>query len=451
MDNIAEYIASYGTSIKYEDFPPEVVHKVKGLLIDTLACAMGGYASEPCKIACSIAERVYQCDMPATIIGSGRKSSPELATFANGTMIRYLDFNDGFSSRGIGHPSDNFAPVLTCADATHASGKEVIVASVLAYEVFCRLSDKFTLGSFDHATTGVISSAMGASKILGLSREQMVEAVNLALTPNISLAQTRLGELSMWKGCALANAARNAVFAAFLAKEGMTGPSPIFEGRAGFFRAISGPFQLEEFGGNGRPFRIMDVVIKQYPCGMFAQTAIDAAIKLRSKISSVNEITEVNIGTFAIGKNVMAGDDEKWYPQTRESADHSIPYVVGVALMYGTLEVGHFADEYLHNPDLLDLVNKIKVEETEECNNLYPDASANRVELSTKSSQKFSELVKYHRGHHKNPLTNEEIEHKFHSLAEDLLPAAQRKELLSHVWNLEQVEDIGKVMQLLKI
>ena len=184
---------------------------------------------------------------------------------------------------------------------------------------------------------------------------------------------------------------------------------------------------------------------------MFAQTAVDAAIKLRSKISSMNEIAEINIGTFTSGKNVMAGDDEKWHPQTRESADHSIPYVVGIALMYGSMEVGHFSDEYLRNPDLLDLIQKIKVEETEECNNLYPDACANRVEIITKSCKKFSELVQYHRGHCKTPFTDEEIEQKFHSLTRDLLPPAQREELFSLVWNLEQVEDVGKIMQSLII
>lgn len=161
MDNITSYLTSYGTSIKYKDLPPEVIHKVKGLLIDTLACGIGGYASEPGKIARRIAGQVYQCDMPATILGSSQKSSPELATFANGVMIRYLDFNDGFVSKGRGHPSDNFAPVLTCADAIHAGGKEVIIASVLAYEVFCRLSDQdITPTGFDHAVTGVISSVI---------------------------------------------------------------------------------------------------------------------------------------------------------------------------------------------------------------------------------------------------------------------------------------------------
>ncbi|MFC1820163.1 MmgE/PrpD family protein [Thermodesulfobacteriota bacterium] len=451
MDTIAEYIASYGASIGYEDLPPEVIHKVKCLLIDSLACALGGYDSEPSRIARRIAGRVYKCDMPATIIGSGEKSSPELATFANGTMIRYLDFNDGFCGKSAGHPSDNFGPVLTCADAVGAGGREVIVASVLAYEVFCRLSDRFDLKGFDQAVTGVISCVMGASKIFSLSFKQMVEAVNLAITPNISLLQTRLGELSMWKGCALANAARNAVFASFLAKEGMTGPSPVFEGRAGFIKVISGPFQLEEFGGKGSPFRIMDVLIKRYPCGMFAQTAIDAAIKLRLKIPSLNEIAAVNIGTFELGKTVMAGDDEKWHPKTRESADHSIPYVVGVALKYGTVEVKHFTDEYLENVDLFNLMKKIRVEKTEECDELFPAASANRVEVVTTSGERFSEIVEYHRGHFKNALTNEEIEEKFYMLSRDLLSPIRTRELLSLLWNLEQVDDISKIMQLLII
>jgi len=279
----------------------------------------------------------------------------------------------------------------------------------------------------------------------------MYQAVNLAVAPNMSLGQTRVGAVSMWKGCAFANAARNAIFAAMLAKEGMTGPEPIFEGRFGFFEAITGPFRLEPFGGGERPYRVMDVMIKRYPCGQFSQSTIDAAVKVRSQISSFEEIAEINIGTYEAAKTTMAGDKEKWHPRSRESADHSIPYVVAVALMDGDVKVGHFSDEYLSNPVLLDLMKKIKVEETEECNNLYPYASAARVEVITKSGKKFSELVEYHRGHPRNPCADSEIEHKFHSLTEDLLSLTQRKELLNLLWNLEQVDDISKVVKLLEI
>ena len=453
MDQITQYLSSYAADLTYEDLPPEVVHKAKGLLIDSLGCAIGGYTSEPGKIARRIAGRVFPREMPAILLGSDQRSSPELATFANGVMIRYLDFNDGFVSKGGGHPSDNFAPVLTCADAIHAGGKEVLVASVLAYEVFCRFFDQLDLSrkGFDQSVIGVISCVIGASKILGLSQEQMVQAINLAVAANLSLQKTRRGEVSMWKGCAVANAARNAVFAALLAKEGLTGPGPIFEGCHGFFQVVSGPFQLEQFGGKEKPFRMMNATIKRYPCGQFGQTAVDAAIALHSKISGIDEIAAVNIGTFPLGKKAMAGDAEKWHPTTRESADHSLPYVVGTALMYGSLDLKHFDDEHLSNPDLLKLIAKIKVEETEECRNLYPGASAARMELTTISGKKLSELVLYHRGHFQNPLSDQEIEQKFHSLTRNLLTLTRQKEVLRLVWHLERVKDIHTVLKLLAI
>jgi 2-methylcitrate dehydratase len=265
------------------------------------------------------------------------------------------------------------------------------------------------------------------------------------------MQQARVGELSMWKACAMPNAGRNAVFAALLAKEGLTGPGAVFEGRYGFFKVVSGPFELEEFGGKGKPFRIMDVSIKRYPCGQFSQTAVDAAIALRSKIDGTEKITEIHVDTFNYGKLVMGGDPEKWRPKTRESADHSIPYVVGVALMYGSITPEHFSEAFLNNPDLLELIQKIIVEETEECNDLYPSASANRVSIITHSGQRYSKLVRYHRGHHSNPQTNEEIEQKFHTLAEDLIPPSKRKQLLEMLWQLEQVDDVSRIMELLVV
>ena len=236
-----------------------------------------------------------------------------------------------------------------------------------------------------------------------------------------------------------------------LAREGLTGPGPIFEGRHGFFNVLSGPFELQPFGGKARPFRMMDATIKRYPCGMFGQTAVDAALMLRAKISSIDEIAEISIGTFHLGKTAMAGDSAKWRPPNRESADHSLPYVVGTALMYGSLELKHFHDEHINNPDLLNLMAKIRVDETEECRNLYPGACPARMELTTRSGSTCSELVLYHRGHFRNPLSDQEIEQKFCSLTRDLLSAARQREFLGLTWNLEQVEDIHRVMEMVTI
>ncbi len=455
MDKNTEYLVSYGSSLKYEDLTPDVIHKTEGLLIDSLGCALGAYSSDPAKIARQMCEEIHGCGLPATVIGSAYPTTPELATFANGIMIRYLDFNDSYTIGAGGHPSDNFASVLTCADAVHATGKELLIGSVLAYEVFCRINDKIGRSNnakgFDHPTQGAISTVMGAAKILKLSEEQTFQALNLAIAPNVTLLQTRYGDVSMWKGCAMANASRNAVFAARLAKAGMTGPAPIFEGMYGFFNVVSGPFEFDRFGGRGGQFRILGVSIKRYPCGNVAETDIDAAVALRSKIGSIEDISEVNIETWDLAKGIMAGDKEKWNPKTRETADHSLPYVVAIALTYGTLEKRHFDERFVNDPAIHALIQKIKVEATEECNKLRPDAAPAKMEIVTKSGKRFSETVLHWRGHFKNPLTDQEIEDKFNSQAEELLSSAQRRELLSLLWNLEKVDDVSKIMQLLKV
>ena len=215
---------------------------------------------------------------------------------------------------------------------------------------------------------------------MGLSQEQTIQTINLCVASNAALYQTRIGDVSMWKGCAFANASRNAVFAALLAERGLIGPSPIFEGPGGFFNAVSrGPFTLEPFGGfftheyqasspgrHGVPidqcaaqseklFKIMETTIKRFPLGLYSQTVVEAALEVREVLPVVEDIAEVNVQTLKTAVDIMAGDEEKWRPTNRETADHSMPYTVGVALMYGPVEQRHFGDEYLRNPRLLDL------------------------------------------------------------------------------------------------
>lgn len=447
-DRVTDYLVSYATSMTYEDLPDEVVLKAKGLVLDSLGCALGAYASEPPRIARQMARRVSAVEMPASILGSGAKSSPELATFANGVMVRYLDFMDAYTISG-GHPSDVFAPIFTCGEATHVSGKDFILALVIGYEVFCGLSEQIERPKgFDPAgISGILGSAIGASKILGLTAEQTKQAVNLAVAPAIALGQTRVGDVSMWKGCALANIARNAVFAALLARDGMTGPAPIFEGRNGLMNAVTGPFELNEFGGRDRHFRIADVSMKLYPCCVLGETAVDAAIQLRSNVPDVDDIAEINVGTFGLAKSVTAGDAEKWHPTTRETADHSLPYVVAAALKYGALEIRHFDDEFLRDPGLLSLIERVTVTESEECNSLRPKASPSRVELVMKSGERHSQMVPYWRGHYLNPFSTEEIEGKFAGLATGVLTQRQRDNVLSLVWGLDTLDDIGLIAQ----
>jgi 2-methylcitrate dehydratase len=374
-------------------------------------------------------------------------------------MMRYLDFNDGYTGKESGHPSDAFAAVLSPSEVVHADGKAVVTAAVLAYEVFCRLCDAVSVRrrGFDHTTVGVIASTAAAAKALGLTREHTYEAFNLSVAANNALYQTRIGDVSLWKGCAFANASRNAVFAAQLASRGMTGPAPVFEGAGGFFNAVSGePFALEPFGGRGRPFKILDCTIKRYPLGLYSQTVVEAALQARQLLAkaeniNVDNIQAVHIQTLQTAVNIMAGDAEKWHPTNRETADHSMPYTAAVALMFGTVEPRHFSPEYWQDPRLMDLVQKVKVSASEEANRRAPEAMLSRIEILTSGGQRHTAEVAYHRGHYKNPMSDQEIEAKFRGLAQDWLTSRQIDTLLDRLWNLEQVTDIGGVIQMVRI
>ena len=455
MPTIAEQMSSWTVALHFSQLPSEVVHLAKRMIIDTIGCALGGYTSEPGKIARDIGGMVTS-SQPCTVIGSGQSSSPDLATFANGVMIRYLDYNDGYTSQESGHPSDSIASVLAATEMAGLGGRRAITATVAAYEAFCRLGDAATLRyrGYDHVTNGCIASVLGATRSLGLNEEVTRQALNLGIAPNIALGQTRGGVLSHWKGCAYANASRNAVFATMLAQRGMTGPEPIFEGEHGFFRAVTQePYTLESFGGGDVPFKISECSIKRFPLGQYSQTVVQAALEAREKMPTVNidDIAEVQIVTLQKAIDIMAGDEEKWDPKSRETADHSMPYTVAVALTHGEVHQSHFDEHYFRNERLLDLTSRVRVESSEEADRRAPEAMLCQLDVVTKSGDRYSAEVPYHRGHYKNPMSDSEVEYKFRSLAQDLLSSGQTDALLERLWNLEQVEDIGEVLRLTRI
>jgi len=246
------------------------------------------------------------------------------------------------------------------------------------------------------------------------------------------------------------------VFAAMLAQRGLTGPTPVFEGEHGFFAAVTRgePYELEPFGGtHGQPFKIAECSIKRFPLGQYSQTVAQAALEVRNQIPNidVNDIAQVRVRTLQKAIDIMAGDDEKWHPKTRETADHSMPYATAVILKYGALTQHHFDDEYIHDRELLDLVQKVKVEVSEEANRRVPEAMLCDVEVVTRAGRKYSAEVAYHKGHHKNPLTDAEVEDKFRSLAKDLLTPAQTEALLQRLWRLDEAPDVRELMGLMRI
>jgi len=451
MTTIVEQLSAYAAGLRYQDLPPEVIHQAKRLVIDTIGCALGGYESAPARIARDIAGAVSSVT-PATLMVSGQRTSPDLAAFANGVMIRFLDYNDGYTSTGeSGHPSDSIAAVLSVAELMKRSGKEMIAATVLAYEVFCRVCDTVDLKplGWDHVTVGGMASTAAAARLLGLTEGKIAEAFNLGIAPNIALYQTRIGHVSMWKGCAYANASRNAVFAAMLAERGMTGPAPIFEGVGGYFKAVThAPFQLPALGGRAHAFKIMESSIKRFPLGQYSQTVVEAALEVRGKIASVEEIAEVRIETGSTAIRLMAGDPDKWEPATRETADHSMPYTVAVALIHGTVDAHHFDEKYLHDPAIRALTRRVKAKASEEADRRMPEAMLCTLTLVTRSGAAHTAVVEYHKGHYRNPMSESEVEAKFRSLSGNVLAPTQTDRLLETLWRLEDVVDAGEIVRL---
>ncbi|HVT29864.1 MAG TPA: MmgE/PrpD family protein [Lacipirellulaceae bacterium] len=444
---MAASLARYATELKHEDLPEDIVRIAKRTILDTFGCAFGGYTAGPSQIAIELASNV-DAKRGATVLCSCINTSPDLAAFANGVMIRYLDFNDGFVSltHGAGHPSDTIAALLAAAELSERGGRDLITATVLSYEVFCKIADTFDyLGSgVDHSTMTGFATVVGTCRLMGLSPEQTIHAIGITVGGNTAIRQGRTDTLSNWKAFAAADASRKAIFSAQLAQSGMTGPSNIFEGRLGFFNLIShrptAPPQL------GEPYGIRRAFTKRFPLGQFSQTVAQAAVEARHFVKNPDEIREITIRVSRSAIKIMADSPDKWRPQTHETADHSIPYAAGLALTYGRIEPSHYEAPYLHDPRLLDLVSRVKCVPSDEADRREDELNLCELEVTLKSGDRKTVRVEYHRGHFKNPMTDDEMEEKFRPMAQQHLSADRIDTLLRQLWALESIPKIGELI-----
>jgi 2-methylcitrate dehydratase len=450
---LAQRFADYATRLKYEHLPKAAVHEAKRRLIDSFATAVGAMPSDAFAVARQCALRV-QSKPGATLLGGGT-SSVEWATFVNGLLIRYLDFNDTFLSKEPAHPSDNLAPVLATGESVGASGRDILTAAVLAYEIQCRLCDACSLRKqgVDHVTYGALSSAIAASKLMGLDVTKTAHAIGLAGVCNVALRQTRSGELSMWKGCAFANASRNGVFAATLAAAGMTGPAPIFEGDLGFMKLVTRePFAVAPMGAEfdaDAPFMITDTYIKFWPAEYHSQSAIDAALQLRQRIGDVSKISAVDIYTFEASYNIIGKYAEAWAPKTRETADHSLPYCTAVALLDGEVTLRQFDPARFTGPEVLRLLEHVKVHLDDSLTPRYPRGIPNRIVVTLTDGRREALEVEFPRGHAGNPMTDSEVEAKFRALVEPRYGRATADAVLERCWRFEELSGVTDLLRLL--
>jgi 2-methylcitrate dehydratase len=448
---LADRLAAFALHTRFDDLPAEVVSETKRRLLDTLACAVGAIDEPAPGIARHAALRVMG-NPSASLIGGG-DSSPDWAAFANGVHIRYLDCNDTFLALEPGHPSDNWAVVMAAGEAAGATGRDWITAAAIAYEVQCRLCEAACLRTrgWDHTAYGSISAALAAARLLHLDQSQVVYALSIAGTTGTALRLTRSGELSMWKGCAFAFAARNSLFAAQLAALGMTGPAPLFEGEMGFMQQVSGPFELAKLGGpTAVDWKLPQTAIKFVPAEYHIQSAIAAALDLHPRIGDPRQIRAIRIATFRTGIEIVASDPEKWRPASRETADHSLPYCTAVALVDGQISSAQFTPLRLNDPALLDLLKRTTVVEDPEFSARYPEAVPNRVTVLLGDGTELVCERAYPPGHARNPLTEAQLDDKFHNLVDPVLGRDRAALIRQRVSDLESDQAPERVLKLLK-
>lgn len=424
-DKYSRLFAEYALSVSWNRLPSETVHEVKRRIVDSVGVACAALLSDTAQAVRKWAYTRQQVGGVHLWWGMPISVDVEAAAFYNGVLVRYLDFNDTYLSLEPLHPSDMIPALMAVAEAQRLPVTDMLTAIAIGYEIGVCLCDAASLRQhrWDHVNYIAIATAVAAGWLLGKNRgdaRSVIEnAVSIAIVPHASMRQTRAGELSMWKGCAAANSARNGVFAALLASCGLTGPYQPFEGEMGFFRQLleGGRFNdeaLKSLFDRQPPRRILDTYIKFWPVEYHAQSAVEAALHLHKEIGDPSKIEKIHIDTFKASYEIIAKDPQKWEPQTRETADHSLPYITVAALLDGKVTPETFSKERIFDPYLRQLLKeKTTLSEEPELTKDYPDGIPNRITVTLKDNTTLTKLVKYPRGHARNPMSDEEVFNKF--------------------------------------
>jgi 2-methylcitrate dehydratase len=447
-DFLADRLAAYANGLRFSDLDAATIEAAKAHLIDALGCAMVALNEEPVRICREVA--LLAQGGASTILGTDKKTTMDLAAFANGVAVRYFDYNDIYVGKEPGHPSDIVPACLAVGEAERASGQDLLTAIVLAYEINCRLLDaaSLTVRGWDHPIYSLPAAALAAGKLMRLGPPKLTQAINLAISGHLAMNQTRVQVLSDWKGVADPDAVRNGVFAALLARGGLTGPAPIFEGRAGLFKQVSDPFTIDigAFGGRGTKFKVLDCSFKLYPAQGYSLTAIPAGIAVAHETGGVDRITKLEIATTHFGYISAGRDPEKWTPQTRETADHSLPYIVARAMFDGDISNASFSKDKITDPRIRAFMQKITVQEDPALTALLPKAVPTRVTATLDDGRVVSQQVDDLPGFAGRRMERGDVEQKFRKNVAGILSDQKTKAALDAFWTLDRQSNVSQLL-----
>jgi len=436
---VTRRLAEYAVSIDGSTLDAEVRSGVGRRLIDSLACAYGALDCEPVAALRSLAEE-RRVDGGCSVWGSGVRSSPEAAALANGTAIRFLDYSDYTTG---GHPSDNLAAVLAACEWADATVDDLVAGVAVSYEVWGELGRLYLrYRGWDQGTTAVIAATCAVGRVFGLTVDQLANAIGMAATSNISLVKLRRGEISAWKGAAVPYAASGALLAAAMAAKGITGPQDAFAGEFGFFQQISGEFEIEGLTPGSRPTTVLTAGYKHWPVEYEAQWAVWLAQRIREAVP-VEDIERVDVGTSEWTWKAIAGDPAKWRPTTRETADHSLPYIVAVSLVRGRIDSADFDEDQLDTAAYLDMIDRISVHGDPEISAISHETVTFRALVRTRSGEARAFEISEPRA---KGITDEELEAKWTLLAGSSFLASGSAGLLGDLRRLDGAQRVRDLL-----
>jgi len=441
--SLSRQIAEFVVGLKYEDLPADVVDTVKRFLYDSVGCAYGGYHTRDVNILRDIYMEMGGTAQ-ATLIGFGDKLPAVNATLVNSLMIRALDFNDIYWKEDPSHPSDLIPAALAVGELTGASMKEVITAVVIAYEFEQRLCEFAVPGvrerKWHHATLTQFVSPLVAGKLLGLTVDQLVYAVGINGSHNHTIGCPTAGQLTMMKNTVDPMAVQAGVFAALMAQKGYSGTELVYEGKEGF-KDVFGPDWDDNklLGGLGDSYRITTCSMKAFPTEALTHTHLSAVLKVVTENDiSHDRIEEVTITTIARACDILF-DPHKYRPESRETADHSLPYCVAAALVDHKVTTQSFSDEKLKDPRIWAVIDKIKGEASDEFEQMFPAKQPSKVVVKTTDGKEYSEYLEYPKGDPREPMTVEDIEAKFNGLSAGLLSTDRQREIKDKIFACESL------------
>lgn len=448
---MVEELATFVAKTRFEELSRAAREQLQIRVLDALGCALGALRSDPVgRVRDYVTE--WAADGPVTLIGGGY-AAPDRAVLLNGTLVRYLDFNDSYLAPDeTCHPSDNLAAVLAAAELANANGPTFLTALATAYQVQCRLGDVAPVRDhgFDHTTHLAYSAVAGAARALGLDAERTADAIAISGAALNTLRVTRTGTLSHWKGLAAPFTASCATQAVLLARHGITGPRAIFEGNKGFMQSIAGTFRID--WRSEALDRVQRTIVKRYNAEIHSQTVIQAALDLRSNHRFMaDQIARVEIDIFDVAYRIIGGGEEgeKTTVVTKEDADHSLPYLVAVALLDGTVMPAQYDPDRIHRKDVQTLLARVSVRPNDAYSRRFPEAMACRVAIKLADGRMFAEELSDYPGFRTRPMSWDDATKKFVALGSVSTAPELLERIVIAVSDMEHMTSITELTRLL--